>query len=79
MIHSPVQPRSLGALPNHKEASCHAFSLLHTTTYYLMGGNRNVRKFIDLVRRVSGKWTNWDPPIPIKVTFPSVVSMDHQR
>ena len=32
-----------------------------------MMGNRNIRKFIDLVRKVSGKWTNWDPPIPVTV------------
>ena len=29
--------------------------------------NRNTRKFIDLIRKATGKWTNWDPPIPVTV------------
>jgi len=43
-----------------------------------MSANRNVRKFIDLVRRVSGKWTNWDPPIPVKVGAYGTLNEDGQ-
>ncbi|KAG9312050.1 hypothetical protein JVU11DRAFT_7331 [Chiua virens] len=44
------------------------FCLLPPTTKCPMtDSNRNVRKFIDLVRQISGKWANWDPPIPVKV------------
>ena len=25
------------------------------------------RKYVDLIRQVSSKWANWDPPIPVKV------------
>lgn len=30
------------------------------------------RKYVDLIRQVSSKWVNWDPPIEIQVCFISI-------
>ena len=31
------------------------------------------RKYIDLIRQVSSKWVNWDPPIEIRVGFITII------
>lgn len=36
------------------------------------------RKYVDLIRQVSSKWVNWDPPIPVevrRVSFPRSIDL----
>ena len=41
--------------------------LTKSLAYLAVRNDRNIRQFIDLVRKISGKWTSWDPPIPVTV------------